>query len=49
MYVMRNEEGLVVGCFANKQPTVAEEYLKEDHPDIIDFYARLNAHREPVE
>ncbi len=38
MFVWRNENGLVVGLFANAQPGYAEEYLAADHPDILDFY-----------
>lgn len=43
MYVMRNEEGSIVGCFANKQPGIADEFVKEPSEELIDFYTRLNS------
>lgn len=34
MYVQRNEQGAVVGIFANAQPGFAEEWLEDGHPDL---------------
>ncbi len=38
-YVQRNEEGKVIGHFANPQQGYAEEALPDDHPDIAEFEA----------
>lgn len=39
-YVQR-QNGVVTGCFANAQPGYAEEFLEDDHPDVV-------AYRNPV-
>jgi hypothetical protein len=37
IYVMRNEDGKVVGLFALPQPGFAEEHLAEDDPEVVGF------------
>ena len=36
-YVQRDLKGKIVGVYANPQPGRAEEFLAEDHPEIIEF------------
>lgn len=36
-YVERNQDGVVVGIYANAQPGYAEEWLEEDHADVVAF------------
>lgn len=42
MFVMRNEDGQIVGVFANLQPELAEEYLEPESVELSEFYGRLN-------
>lgn len=37
-YVERNQENKVIGVYANAQPGYAEEYLADDHPDVLAYY-----------
>lgn len=37
MVFVEREGGKVVGVFANLQPEYAEEYLADDHPDVVAF------------
>jgi hypothetical protein len=39
MYVQRDAQGKVIGCFAVRQPGVAEELLPNTSPDILAFLA----------
>lgn len=41
MFVSRNSDGEIYGAFANLQPGIAEEYLSEDSPELIDFFNSL--------
>lgn len=36
-YVSRDERGAINGMFANKQPEFGEEYLPDDHPEVVAF------------
>ena len=44
MFVWRDENGKIIGAFANMQPGWAEEWLERDDPELIEFYESL-AHR----
>jgi hypothetical protein len=46
-YVKRDENGLVVGHFANEQP-YATELVADDHPDIEAFKERRRAKQVPT-
>lgn len=39
MYVMRDEEGKIIGSFALPQKGFAEEALKDDDPELLEFLA----------
>lgn len=36
-YVQRTNEGIVTGLFANPQPGYAEEFLADNHADVLVF------------
>lgn len=42
MYVLRNEDGLVVGVFAMPQPGIKEELLEIESEELEEFYTRAN-------
>lgn len=45
MFVQRDENGKVIGVWASAVEGVAEEELKDDHPDVVGFYEQ---HLNPV-
>lgn len=46
MYVLRDSEGKIIGMFANLQPGIAEEYLKENSKELL---AAIEAFKKIVE
>lgn len=36
-FVERTKDGVVTGVYSCKQPGYAEEYLKDDHPDVVAY------------
>lgn len=40
IYVQRNEDGVIVGVFASEQPGLADEPLKADDQEVLEFYNR---------
>lgn len=36
-FVQRDLKGKILGVYANRQPSSAEEFLAEDHPEFIEF------------
>ena len=40
-YVERDGTGRIKGCYGIVQPGYAEEYLPDDHPDVIAFKTRV--------
>ena len=47
-YVRRTEEGAVTGVFACKQPGYAEEFLEDEHPEVL-AYRGITAPPTPAE
>jgi hypothetical protein len=45
-FVRRDLRGTISGIYAKRQPGYAEEFLADDHPDIIEF---REAHPVPEE
>ncbi len=41
MFVLRNDDGEIIGLFANLQPGVAEEYLDVNSEEIAEFYEKI--------
>lgn len=39
-YVQRNFLGVVTGLFAVAQPGYGEEFLQDDHPEVVDFLSK---------
>lgn len=39
MYVQRNEQGVIVGAFANLQIGFAESWVADDSPELLAFYS----------
>ncbi len=39
-FVERDGSGVVKGTYANPQPGFAEEFLADDHPDVVAFNGR---------
>jgi hypothetical protein len=48
-YVSRDDSGNITGCFANKQPGFAEEYLPDDDPEVLAFLEAQDATPPPSE
>jgi hypothetical protein len=38
-FIQRNEDGVVVGQFANLQPGIAEQWLDDDDPELLENLA----------
>lgn len=38
MYVQRNEQGKIIGAFANLQEGFAESWVADDSPELLAFY-----------
>jgi hypothetical protein len=36
---VQRRSGAVVGCYATLQPGIAEEFLSDDHPEVVAFQA----------
>jgi hypothetical protein len=39
MYVQRDTTGKIISIFAVAQPGVAEEFLDDNHPDLLEFHS----------
>jgi hypothetical protein len=46
-YVQRNSKLKIVGLFANPQPGLAEEYVAEEHPDVLAIRDEMGATEWP--
>lgn len=42
MFVLRNDDGEIIGLFANLQPGIAEEYLDVNSAEIAEFYEKIH-------
>ena len=42
MFVMRDENRVIVGVFASAQPGFAEEFISADADELQEFYKKLN-------
>ena len=40
MFVERRN-GVVAGCYAQRQPGIAEEFLPDDHPEVVAYLNRM--------
>jgi hypothetical protein len=38
MFIQRDAQGKIQGCFAKLQPGIAEEFLADDAPEILLFF-----------
>jgi helix-turn-helix protein len=47
MFVERNEAGEIVAAYSSAQPGHAEEFLKENHKELAEFYKRLMERSAP--
>ena len=42
MFVMRDENGVIVGVFTSAQPGYADEFVPADGAELQEFYKALN-------
>jgi hypothetical protein len=42
MFVMRDENGVIVGVFTSAQPGFAKEFISVDDDELKEFYKLLN-------